>query len=161
MTTIVTYAVALRLELIANNTPEEVEAHFAAMPDARTRENQMAVHHDGLEAPQFKTAIKMLDAMVERVEASIEASGGPWLTGDSYSLADAAVTPYMFRLDIFQFSEMWSASRAAAAGWWARIRERPNYKGVISTDTPEAGLAHRRETGAESWPEVRKLLAAN
>lgn len=158
MTTIVTYAVALRQELDANNTLEELEAHFAAMPDPRTRENQMAVHYDGLDAPQFKAAIEMMDSMVGRVESSLEESGGPWLTGETYSLADAAVTPYMFRLEIFQFSEMWSTSRARAADWWARIQERPNYGGVISPDTPEAGLAHRRKMGAEAWPRVRKIL---
>ena len=50
MTTVVTYAVALRDELIANNTPEEIEAHFVAMSDPRTRANQMAVQELGIAA---------------------------------------------------------------------------------------------------------------
>lgn len=158
MTTIVTYAVALRHELIANNTPEQIEAHFAAMPDPKTRENQMAVHYDGTKAPAFIGAIKMLDSMVGRAEASLEQSGGPWLAGETYSLADAAVTPYMFRLNIFTFSEMWTENRPCVTEWWERIQARDNYRGVVSPDTPEAGIEHRRASGEKAWPEVKMAL---
>ena len=70
------------------------------------------------------------------------------------------MTPYFFRLEIFGISEMWTTARPRVTDWWDGIQARPNLRGVISPDTPAAGLEHLRTKGAEAWPKVREVLAA-
>ncbi|MBT3915471.1 MAG: glutathione S-transferase family protein [Rhodospirillaceae bacterium] len=158
VTTIVTYAVAIRHERAAANTPEQLEAHFNKMTDAKKREQQRAIHHDGVDSPYFQDAIKIMDKMVANAEASLEEFGGPWLLGEDYSLADVVVTPYMLRLAHFSFDGMWQDNRPLVADWWERIQARPNYRGVISLNTPTANLEKRQARGAEEWPRVKEIL---
>ena len=158
VTTIVTYAVAIRHERAAANTPEQLEAHFNKMTDAKKREQQRAIHHDGVDSPYFQDAIKIMDKMVANAEASLEEFGGPWLLGEDYSLADVVVTPYMLRLAHFSFDGMWQDNRPLVADWWEGIQARPNYRGVITLNTPTANLEKRQARGAEEWPRVKEIL---
>ena len=158
VTTIVTYAVAIRHERAAANTPEQLEAHFNKITDATKPEQQRAIHHDGVDSPYFIKAIKIMDKMVANSEASLAEFGGPWLLGEEYSLADVVVTPYMLRLSHFSFDRMWQDTRPGVAEWWERIQMRPNFRGVISPDTPPANLEKRQANGAKEWPKVEEIL---
>ncbi len=50
----------------------------------------------------------------------------PWLAGDSYSLADIAMTPYFRRLLQLQKGELW-ADLPAATAWWQKVTQRPAF----------------------------------
>ena len=51
---------------------------------------------------------------------------GPWITGDTYSLADMAVLPFVERFQANGFEEHTDASvRPRLAEWFERIMERP------------------------------------
>ena len=39
-----------------------------------------------------------------------------WLAGDTFTLADISMTPYVNRLDMLGMSEMWSRSRPHPGG---------------------------------------------
>ena len=158
MTSVVTYAISMRYERAKNNTPEQMEAHFNKITNVAKRERQRAVYRDGIEAPVFQDAIKAMDKMVGNAEKSLEEFGGPWLLGDQYCLADVVVTPYMLRLEHFSFDGMWRDRRSLASSWWDRIKERRNYRGVMSPLTPPANLEARKSHGAEEWPRVREIL---
>jgi glutathione S-transferase len=158
MTTIVTYAVSIRHERAAANTPEELEAHFNKIPNATKREQQRAIHNDGVESPYFLSAIKIMDKMVANADGALKNFGGSWLLGEDYSLADVVVTPYMLRLSHFSFDGMWEGSRPRVAEWWGRIQARPNFCGVMSPDTPTANLEKRKTNGAKEWPRVKEML---
>jgi glutathione S-transferase len=51
----------------------------------------------GLDAPLVVDALAQQLKLIERIEAAT--AGTPFLAGASYSLADAAATPYIWRLD--------------------------------------------------------------
>lgn len=99
-----------------------------------------------------------MDKMVANIEGSLEEFGGPWILGETYSLADVVVTPYMLRLSHFSFDDMWQSSRPEVANWWQRIQERANFRGVMSPDTPLGNLEKRKTNGAKEWPRVKEIL---
>ena len=100
----------------------------------------------------------VMDKMVANIEGSLEEFGGPWILGETYSLADVVVTPYMLRLSHFSFDNMWQSSRPEVANWWQRIQERANFRGVMSPDTPLGNLEKRKTNGAKEWPRVKEIL---
>lgn len=53
-----------------------------------------------------------------------------WLADDNYSLAAAAYTPYLTRLDHLNRLD-WIAKRPRVGNWYERIRARPSYDRAI------------------------------
>jgi glutathione S-transferase len=84
----------------------------------------------------------------------------PWLAGDTYSLADIAVTPYVNRLDMLGMSEMWIGSRPLLTDWFERMKSRPSFKPSLLDTCPPDLTSDLKTFGTQSWPEVKRLLAA-
>jgi len=158
-TLIVTYTVLIRPVKAAKMPASELQAEFDAMTNRPKARRLQALQFDGVEAEPFQDAIRTISRNLARIDAGLAQTGGPWLMGAGYTLADAAVTPWMLRYDMIKFSEMW-ADLPHLSAWWERIRERPNYRGAVSRDVTQAAIEARNKAGADVWPRVREILAA-
>jgi glutathione S-transferase len=87
-----TFAVAFR-RILQQKKPDELEARFASIPNPVMRERQREAVRFGLDAPHATAALRNYDKFIEEMEEALAQS--VYLAGDSYSLADAAVTPYV------------------------------------------------------------------
>jgi glutathione S-transferase len=84
----------------------------------------------------------------------------PFLAGEAYSLADAAATPYVNRLDMLGLWPCWADGHPRVSDWFARIRERPSFEAAITrhfTDKDAAMFARRDD---EAPRKVRQILEA-
>ena len=68
-----------------------------SIPDPVKRERRRDVIEKGLDSPHFRIAIARLLKLYGDMDAAL--SQHAWLAGDRYSIADAAFTPYVVRLD--------------------------------------------------------------
>lgn len=82
----------------------------------------------------------------------------PWLAGDSFSLADVAMTPYVNRLDMLGMAPMWERERPNVTNWFERIKARPAFKPALLTWCPPDLRADLLAYGQQSWPEVERML---
>ena len=130
--------------LIADTSPAAIEAHLARVQDPSQRERQRQSILHGLEAPQVIAAARTWHRTIGEMETAL--TDAPWLAGDSYSLADIALTPYITRLDAMGMAALWQGTRPRVGDWYARIGERPS---------------HRRTIFEEGDTEVFRLLAEN
>ena len=64
---------------------------------------------------------------------------GPWLAGESYSLADIAAAPVIDRIERLGMADLWDAL-AGVSGWVDRLKARPAYGAALPPD------AHRLPT---------------
>ncbi len=110
-------------------------------------------------APVFAWGILAMDKMLSALDGALEEFGGPWLMGECYSLADAGVTNYVFRLEALAFEAMWTTSRPRVTGWWEAIKARGNYVGVAPQRLEPVAISSRRKHGAAAWPYVEAVLA--
>ena len=63
-----------------------------------------------------------LEAAIARMEEDL--AKGPWLAGESYSLADATWTPFVHRMLLLGMDGYWAdGRRPRMADWWKRIHE--------------------------------------
>jgi glutathione S-transferase len=84
----------------------------------------------------------------------------PWVAGDRFSLADVGLMPYVNRLAMMSMSAMWTRSRPRVTDWFERVKARPTFKPQLIKWVP-TGLTNDLATfGAESWPEVDRILSA-
>lgn len=124
---------------------------------AYVRERRRDVVYNGVEAREFKTAVGMWERLLMDMESAL--GDGPWLVGKSYSLADAAYTPYLTRLDHLNLLG-WISQRPKLSDWYDRIRARPSYEAAIIKWENQKYLSLMREKGAEVWPRIQRIIEA-
>ena len=128
------------------------------MPDSARRARQEAVYRDGLDAPIVVGAVRTFDKLLADMESALEPS--PWLAGLLYSLADAAATPYITRLNNLGLLDVWAESRPRVLDWFARVRERPSFKAAVIDYFTENDAAHLVGIAKDTPDKVRAILAA-
>lgn len=154
---VLTHATAFRAYFLAL-TPAQQEARMAKLPDPGRRARQRAVYKDGLDAAIVVDAAKTFDKMIGDMEAALARS--PWLAGDTYTLADAAATPYVARLEMLGLLEIWTGSHPRLDDWYARIRARPSFDAAVTDYFTAADAGHFAGVDTGAADRLRKILAA-
>ena len=81
------------------------------------------------------------------------------LSMGGYGLADAALTPFVSRLDELAMDWMW-ARRPNLPGWWDAVRERLSFGTVFDAFPDVKRKAGLQDAGLESREAVEKILAS-
>lgn len=154
---VLTHATAFRASFLAKS-PEEQKAHFEKMPDPARRARQEAVYRDGLEAPVVVGAVKTYDKLLADMEAALESA--PWLAGQAYSLADAAATPYINRMNNLGLLDVWADARPRVLDWFSQISERPSFQAAITDYFTEMDAAHLAGITPDTPEKIRAILSS-
>lgn len=147
------FATALRHQMMEMKSPEELEAHLQQIVDPRRRERQRLGLELGLKSPAAREAISTLKKVIGDLEMRLTDS--PWLGGNAYTLADAAVAPYIVRMDAIGLSPMWG-QKSAIPDWLQRVEAREAYRrlrdpwGSASFREMIAGYARRSTSELEA-----------
>jgi glutathione S-transferase len=149
--TILTFATAFR-PWFAGLSGEQIEARLAKSPSKKRTEYKVDVALHGLQSKFAREALdyhlkllKMMDAALER---------GPWLAGERFSLADAAVIPYILRLDLLKLGKLLSPH---VESWYARMRARPSVKKEMLERMTPQDKAPFEKLDPDPWPVIQKL----
>jgi glutathione S-transferase len=123
--------------------------------EARARKWQWIEH--GLDAPGAADKIRLYYSYLERMERVLD--GSDWLVGDTFSMADIAMAPYLNRLAALAMDEIWRAGRLPRVErWFERTKARPTFAAAISGWIPDSLGAEMQANGRRSWPEIRSIL---
>ena len=110
----------------------------------------------GLEAPDLDTTFRLYYRYLAKMDETLGRQA--FLAGDSFSLADAAVLPYVNRLDMMQMSELWTNTMPHLTRWFAEMKSRPSFKPALLDWCPPDLTEDLRRNGPQSWPGVKRLL---
>ena len=70
---------------------------------------------------------------LDQLEAALDASGGPWILGDRFSLADVGMMVILDRLREVDWLDVFlTEQRPKVAAYWQAIQERPSYAAGIA-----------------------------
>jgi glutathione S-transferase len=155
--TILTFATAFR-PWFAGLTGEQIAARLAKSPSKQRTEYKRDVALNGLDSKYVRDAVGYHVKLLKSMDAALERGG--WLAGESFSLADAAVIPYILRLDLLRLPRLWD-DRPNVASWYARMRERLSVRReMLERMTPE-DHAPFRNLEPDPWPRVKELALAS
>jgi glutathione S-transferase len=90
------------------------------------KEFMLAMGQTGFPQKEMDAAMDRLRRSVVRMDAEIEASGGPWLLGKDISLADVSVMPVIVRLADLRQEKLWH-DLPSISRWLDGIREQAAY----------------------------------
>jgi glutathione S-transferase len=150
-----TFATANR-EWLAQMTSQEMEAELAKSPDRKRAEIKRQVVMHGLDTPAVVDAIRQHLKLLDGIEAAVQ--NGPYLAGQQWSLADAAATPYVWRLDKLKLARMWEECPGVLA-WYDRVCSRPSFKAAVDDWLSPADI-ERYTHAPDPWPKVQVILQA-
>ena len=134
---------------------EACDALINRIPDPLRRERRRDIIYNGVEAREFRTAVRMWEVLLTDMEKTLD--GSRWLADNDYSLADAAYTPYLTRLDHLNLLD-WTAKRPRLADWYERIRARPSYDSAIRQWENRAYIDLMKTKGGEVWPRIEQMI---
>ena len=124
---------------------------------ARTQKWQWI--QQGLDAPGAAEKIRLYDGYLHKMEEAL--SEGEWLVGDSFTMADVALAPYVNRLAVLECHGMWQDGRLPGVEYWfERVSSRSAFHSGFLEWMPADLTEEMRINGAKSWPAVKELIAA-
>ena len=92
--------------------------------------------------------------------------GRNWLAGEAYSLAEAAYTPYITRLDHLNITRLDHLNLMGfvdgypnPSDWCTKVSCRPSYAAVFGDWNEEKYLTLMTEKGTEAWPQISGMIA--
>jgi glutathione S-transferase len=122
---VLTYAILAR-PLLAQQSPETLDALLQQLPDPSVRAWRTSVLAHGLQAPEVKASIAAHRAFFRRMEATLS-DAHAWLAGASFSMADIAALPYVMRADHLGLGTLMSFDDVPnLRSWYFRMQARPS-----------------------------------
>jgi glutathione S-transferase len=152
---VLSFAVAFRHQYISRG--EAGAAMLESIPDPAKRERRRDVIEKGLDSPFFRNAIARLLTLYRDMDTAL--SSHSWLAGDHYSIADAAFTPYIVRLDHLDVMGLLDPT-PRTADWYRRIKARPSFQNAIVRWENAKYLELMKRQGGENWPKIKEIMTA-
>jgi glutathione S-transferase len=128
-----------------------------SIPDPIKRERRRDVIEKGLDSQYFRIAIARLLELYRDMDATL--AKHPWLAGNAYSIADAAFTPYVVRLDHLDVLGLLDRT-PRVADWYRRLQARPSFADAIVRWENPKYLELMKRQGRDSWPKIREIVAS-
>jgi glutathione S-transferase len=154
----ITYATSQRAHMWSLYKNEEairlyLDSHIV---DDGERERRRNVILEGVEADEARRALAVLARMVDEMEQAL--SRGRFLADEKYTLADAAITPFILRLHLLGWTEMWTNKHPKVTDWWARICARTSFNEEVEGSFTDEYRQRLMSEGRKVWPRVSEIL---
>jgi len=132
--------------------PAEREARYSKMPDPAKREKWRRMMEEGLDSSIVEEALVRFARHFRDMEKSL--GNGPWLTGEQFTLADAGLLSFFFRLEMLECCGLWRDHYPRVTDWYARSRQRPSFRQAIIAPIPQEAFEKYKNIAAPLWPKV-------
>ncbi len=150
---ILSFGIAFRHQYIERG--EEGKKLLEQVPNIFKRERRRDVIEKGAESMHFRVAVARMEQLLSEMQEAL--SQHDWLAGNNYTIADAAFTPAIARLEHLNILGMID-SRPKVVDWYKRIKARPSFQeGIGKWENPNY-LRLMKSRGAEYWPQVQKIM---
>ena len=131
---------------------------FDKIPEPKRREQRRLSVLLGLNSEEGRCACGFLETMIKDIDAALQL--GPYLAGECYSLADAALTPYVHRLWLLGCDELWTKSYPSVDEWYANVKSRPSFFEVFTKHEEVTRGRYNRERSITlgTWKRFKTSL---
>lgn len=153
-----TFSTEARDKIRASNSPEQIEALIAKMPDPVSRLKRADLLSNGLASPYVGQAFATLRRTFVDIEEAVGA--GSWVTGPEFGIADVVLVSYIDRLEVFGYAGLWSESAPKVGEWLARCQARPSYQVAVTSALGPDMMRTMRKGGEKHWPALGRMWSS-
>jgi glutathione S-transferase len=149
---------AMFRERLRGMSEEQRQRRFRNVGDPNRRARYQSCYEQGVESPYVFQGIAAFEKLFANVEKDLAARGF-WLLGESYTLADINLMPFVARLEYLDLLDLWVADRPCARAWWQRAKSRPSFASAIVDALTADEITEMRASGAKIKKRVGELRA--
>lgn len=150
-----TYATIIRQQYLPIDAGK-VENALQSITDPGRRNHRREILVQGLQSPVVRHGVETLGQMLSDIDAEVEQNS--FLCGKAYTLADAAITPFILRCEILGILGVMMPKIPSAASYWERLKSRPSFKEVVSSRIVRESDEGMRGIAAAYKEEFRAIL---
>lgn len=155
----VSYAAVFAKQVLAYHGRAALNERLAKLPDRARAARQSELFDKGLGAAFVPDHVRLQDKILGEMETAL--SRQPWLGGETYTIAECAMLPYLWRLERLNLAGMW-ADRPHVTDWFARAKARPSWDAAMEA-FPSLGADDYDDdlvsAGENPWPQVKAMLS--
>ncbi len=152
-----TATIVFRQDLL-QKPQREREARYAKIPDPAKRRKWERMMSEGFESDIVSEALVRLQRHFMYMEQSL--GGSRWLVGDQFSLADAGLLSFFYRLELLGCEALWQRHCPRVSEWYDRSGSRPSFEKAIKAFISQQDLDRYRVYAQASADEVARRLPA-
>ncbi|PKM06059.1 MAG: hypothetical protein CVV17_02555 [Gammaproteobacteria bacterium HGW-Gammaproteobacteria-7] len=149
------FATLMRQRERAAFSAAEIEARQNQIPNPQVRAKRRDLWQHGTGSVYAKGALHVLRRVFEDMAAAL--ARDEWLAGPGFGLADAALLPYIDRLERLGMAGLWQSEFPAVGAWLAAVQRRPSYDVSVAAFVPAPEADAVRQIGAAHWPAIAAL----
>lgn len=139
-----------KLKEFLNSTPDQSVT-------SKWKERKKEIVRLGFDAPGISDTIRLYDSYLKQMNETLKTN--TWLAGESFSLAEVGLVPYVNRLDMLNMSGMWTGGRLAEVeNWFERLKALASFKSAFLDWCPADLTRDLHTFGSQSWEEVKAIL---
>jgi glutathione S-transferase len=151
-----TATIVFRQELL-QKPQHEREARYSKIPDPAKRRKWERMMSEGFESEIVSDALLLLQRYFALMEQSLGESR--WLVGNQYSLADAGLLSFFYRLELLGCQALWQRL-PHVIDWYDRSRSRPSFGTAIKAFVSQQDLDRYRTFAQAAAGEVERRMFA-
>lgn len=155
----VNFSSCLRVVLL-RGTEEEVHTFLESTPpDSITpqwHDRKKELVRKGFDTPGIDHTYGIFNKHLVNMEKAL--SQHEWLAGETLSLADVGLAPYIRWLSMLNMDEWWEADKPHVTQWLNRIKAMPAFQSSVTEWIPDEIQADFGNIGTETWPGVKNVL---
>jgi glutathione S-transferase len=153
--------IASHRHTVLNLGPEKAEEFMNSTPDlsvtSEWKERKRQYILRGFDAPDAVSMVRIYDKIMQKLDETL--TGKEWLIGNTYSIADMSMVPYVNRLEMLGLAGIWERGRLPnLERWFTDVRKRPSFQEQVLSWIPESLERDLRTNGPKSWPDVSRIL---
>ena len=128
---------------------EQRQTRFNNVGDPERTARYTEIFEKGTDSHYILESVADYEKTFKKMEADLGTSGGPWLLGADYSLADINMIPYVGRLEFLNLLDIWLAARPLTQRWWALALERPSTNAAIHAPMADKDWEDMQKYGSQ------------
>ncbi|MBO6918697.1 MAG: glutathione S-transferase family protein [Rhizobiaceae bacterium] len=147
---------ALNRAKLLNLPPEELFLKLDRTPDKARAQRINDVVQNGLSGFAASSAILFLKNIYHKIDAKL--AQNEFLSGETLSLADFAILPFVMRIRFLQLTPDWSGEQFSSLNRWvAQLQERRSFDAAVMQFHGAEALEKYKIQGAPVREELMKL----
>jgi len=145
---------AMFREKLKNMTEEQRQVRFKNIGDPDRRARYESCFELGVASPYVLQGIAAFEKAFKTMEKDLSHKG-PWLLGETISLADINMMPFVARLAYLNLLDIWLEERPRSAAWWKRVETYPSFSSQIRANVSDAEMSEMRASGSRIYESVK------
>ena len=146
---------AMFRERMKSMTKKEREKRFRNVGDPERRARFVSTFQEGVASHYVFSGIANFESFLKQLEKDL-LDGRRWVVGDTYTLADIAITPFLARLEHLVMLDVWIDDKPFVKKWWESVKARPSFDVAIKNMIDEKELEHMQSSGKKIKKEVAR-----